>query len=381
MDVLVLSQKISDLHMDIIENALPNNCQITIITGSVLERHPYIEAPAHDPNSLVSRLKCWYQYYHFVYKWGKTHKESKYDLIFATSNPPINAALGVRLKKLYKSKFAYMNWDLYPQVIETSMKGFVSRVFSWGWHRLNNLIYPKIDQMITIGSVMADSINEPLKKKINVEIIPMFTDTKRLKPISRVDNSFCIEHRLVDKFVVLYSGKMGLGHNLEILLESSEHLRNQKDILFLFIGHGQKYSYIENWIKKKQAENVRIMPLQPEAIFPLSMASGCIGFISQEKNAAKCFMPAKTYDMMACGMPIIAYSEGTDDLSSLVKNKRIGISMSSNSPQDLASYIMKLYNDKKLYEEFSVNSRRIAIEEFDIIPVTEKYRKCFMKLL
>lgn len=378
--VLILSQKISDMHMDILKAALPDGCQVDLITGSKLERHKYTLAPEHNPQSLKSRLICWYKFYKFVMGWAK-NSNTKYDLIFATSNPPINGYLGVKLKKRLSGKFVYMNWDLYPQVIETSMSGIIPKVFSKCWHALNNKIYPQIDNMVTIGEQMGKTINEALKTKISVDIIPMFTDVKRLKPINKNENKFCVENDLCGKFVVLYSGKMGLGHNLEILLEASKCLQEYNDILFLFIGHGQKYDTVKNWIEKEKSQNVMLLPLQSEEMFPLSMASGDIGFISQEKNAAKCFMPAKTYDMMACGMAVIAYSEGTDDLSQLVNRGEFGITITENSPELLAQKIKKLYEDKAQFDRYSSNARRLAQEEFDIEPITKKYKAVFDKAL
>jgi len=378
MNVLVLNQKVSDSYMDAIKAALPLETEITLITGSKMERHPYIVAPAHNPDSLTGRLKCWLQFYRFVMKWAK-QKQGQFDLIYATSNPPINSLLGVRLKKVLKARFVYMNWDLYPQVIETSMKGMIPRIFSWLWHGMNRLVYPKIDQMVTIGEVMSKTINAPLNKKIDVDVIPMYTDVNRLHPIPKEENSFCIQHGICEKFVVLFSGKMGLGHNIEMLLESSLLLQEQRGILFLLIGHGQKYEMVEKWIAEHRPTNVKLLPLQPEDVFPLSLAAGDIGFISQEQEAAKCFMPAKTYDMMACGMALITYSEGTDDLSNLVKRKQLGIAMTSNDPKELADNILKLYRDRVLLKTYGDNSRNTALREFDIQPIVQKYRAVFQK--
>lgn len=381
MKVLVLNQKVSDSYMDVIREALPNAAEITLITGSEMERYPYIKAPAHNPDSLVGRLNCWWQFYRFVMKWAKQHKKEGYNLIYATSNPPINGFLGVRLKRVLKAKFAYMNWDLYPQVIETSMRGMIPRIFSALWHGLNRVIYPKIDQMITIGEVMSQTINEKLTKKIDVDVVPMYTDVKRLHPIPKHENTFCIQQGICDRFIVLFSGKMGLGHNIELLLEASQLLQENKEILILFIGHGQKYETVEKWIAEHQSSNVRLLPLQPEDLFPLSMAAGDIGFISQEQKAAKCFMPAKTYDMMACGMALITYSKGTDDLTKLVRSRQLGIAMTNNDPKELADNILKLYQDRDLLAKYGANSRNIAMNEFDIRPIVKKYRAVFQKMV
>lgn len=381
MKVLVLNQKVTDSYMDVIKAALPHDAEITLITGSQMERYAYVKAPAHNPDSLMGRMKCWLQFYRFVMKWAKQQKQSSYDLIYATSNPPINGLLGVRLKKVLKAKFVYMNWDLYPQVIENSMKGLIPTVFSALWHGMNRIVYPKVDQMVTIGEVMSQTINEPLKQKIDVAVVPMYTDTQRLHPIPKKDNAFCIQQGISDKFVVLFSGKMGLGHNIELLLEASQLLREEKDILFLLIGHGQKYDMVEKWIAEHQPSNVRLLPLQPEEVFPLSMAAGDIGFISQEKEAAKCFMPAKTYDMMACGMALITYSEGTDDLTNLVRSRKLGMAMTNNDPRELADNILKLYQDRELLAEYGTNSRNATMREFDIQPIVKRYGAVFQKVV
>lgn len=379
MKVLVLNQKVSDSYMDVIRDALPHDTEITLITGSEMERYSYIKAPAHNPDSLAGRLTCWWQFYRFVMKWAKRHKQEGFDLVYATSNPPVNGLLGVRLKKVLGAKFVYMNWDLYPQVIEASMDGMISRAFSTLWHGLNRVIYPKIDQMITIGEVMSQTINEKLVKKVNVDVVPMYTDVQRLHPIPKQENPFCIQQGICDRFIVLFSGKMGLGHNLELLLDASLLLQENRDVLFLFIGHGQKYEMVEKWIAEHQSPNVRLLPLQSEEIFPLSMASGDIGFISQEQAAAKCFMPAKTYDMMACGMALITYSEGTDDLTNLVRSRRLGIAMTNNDPGELADNILKLYRNRELLGEYGSNARSAAMREFDIQPIVKKYGAVFQK--
>lgn len=381
MRVLILSQKISDIHINILKEALPEGCQVDIITGSKLERYAYIEAPAHDPESLISRMKCWLMFYRFVLKWAKENKNTAYDMLFATSNPPVNGFLGVKLKKKFRSRFVYMNWDLYPQVIETSMKGMIPRIVSNCWNRLNDHIYPQVDQMMTIGKVMGKTLNKPLKHKVDVKIVPMFTDTGRLKPIPKGENPFCVKNGLCDKFIVLYSGKMGLGHNLELLLEASLLLQDYKDILFLFIGHGQKYGMVWKWIEEHQAGNVRLMPLQSEDIFPFSMACGDVGFISQEKKAAKCFMPAKTYDMMACGMALVTYSEGRDDLTTLVHQEKLGIAMTEDDPEILADNILRLYDDRVLLKKYADNARRAAVEKYDVHAVAKEYQKVFLKIM
>ena len=118
-----------------------------------------------------------------------------------------------------------MNWDLYPQAIRTSIHNPIASIACNAWSAWNNKHYPCIDQIITIGNVMASSMNDELKNKVPVKVIPIGVDTKRLKPIEKKENKFCIENGITDKFVVLYSGKMGIGHNIEMILEAADKIK------------------------------------------------------------------------------------------------------------------------------------------------------------
>ena len=90
-------------------------------------------------------------------------------------------------------------------------------------------------------------------------------------------------------------------------------------------------------------------------------------------------MPAKTYDMMACGMAIIAFSGGNDDLSRLILNYDIGITMSEHDSSLLADNIKKLYLDNKLLRKYRTNARASAVRDFDIKTIENKYREIFQK--
>lgn len=197
------------------------------------------------------------------------------------------------LKRQYKAPFVYMNWELYPQVIEYSIKNPIVKCVCNIWHKWNSRNYPKIDKMLTIGNVMAESMNEGLDSKIPIEVFPIAVDTYRLRPINKADNPFAIQHGLTDKFVVLYSGKMGMGHNIEMILQASSILSGVKDIRFVFIGEGPKYPVVRKYMTEHHAENILLLPLQSEDVFPSSMACGDIGIVSQEAKWLICLCQVK----------------------------------------------------------------------------------------
>lgn len=380
-NILIVSQVIPQWYIDTLRNALGEETHIDVITGSDVTGVNVISSPRHDARSFKSRLICWIKHFLFVKRWMKHNKYKHYDLIFAVSNPPINAYIGLALKKQFNAPFVYMNWDLYPQVIEYGVRNVVGKTISRLWHEWNNQNYHKIDRMLTIGNVMAETINNNLKRKIKIDVLPIAVDTNRLHPIEKSDNPFAVEHHLTDKFVILYSGKMGVGHNIELILAASQQLKQYSEIKFVFIGNGPKYEVVKRFMAENNSPNILLLPLQQEEMFPFSIACGDIGIVSQEASMAHLFMPSKTYSMMACGEAIIGIGSEHDDLKCLIERTNVGFNISRKDVRYLANCILKLYDNCEMLNSFKSNARRIAESEYSISVMQSRYSKLFNRLL
>ena len=106
--ILFISQALNQSYFDMVCDALGEDVMIDLITGSNIKpkrkNTKVLSSPPHNPISLKSRLICWKSHFLYVLKLVKNNKK-KYDLIFATSNPPINSYIGLLLKRKYKCPF------------------------------------------------------------------------------------------------------------------------------------------------------------------------------------------------------------------------------------------------------------------------------------
>ena len=380
--VLIISQAISQDYYHLLCEAFPEGTQIDLMTGSEISGTSVIKSPAHDPSSVKARLRCWADHYRFVTRWARKHRDRKYDLIYCVSNPPVNSYLGIKLKKIFKAKLIYMNWDLYPQMIETLMHGKASRIASVLWNRWNEHNFRKIDQIITIGEVVKESIQKRIPYDLGIRVVPISVDTDLIRPVDHGENPFIRENNLGGKFIILYSGKMGKGHNIEIILEAAKKLEDNGDLVFVFIGYGEKVPLVQKHIREGQT-NVRYFPMQPPEVFPYSIASGDIGIVSQERSSARYFMPSKTYSMMAAGEMILGICSRHDDLQRLIENTGIGITVKNNSADTLKDRILKLYhmNQTPAGKDMKNKSRKVAEECYSNQVVIGQYREIFDEYL
>lgn len=379
--ILIVSQVMPQWYIDLIISALPDNTKIDCITGSDVDKVSKIDAPKYVTNSFKTKFISWIKYCLFVLKWANKNKKNQYDLIFAVSNPPLNAFIGVKLKKIFKAPFVFMNWDIYPQSIEVVFKNPIIRFACKVWHKLNNIYYPKIDRLITIGEIMAESINKGLKRAVNITVLPIAADTDTIRPVKQQENPFIISNNLEGKFVVLYSGNMGCGHNIKIILDAAESLASNGKIQFVLIGEGQQYNSIKEHIKAHKLCNVHLFPWQPADIFPYSVACGDIAVVTEETNQSHLFMPSRTYSMMAAEEAIIGVCSEHDDLNLLISKYDIGSCVTDNSPETLRKLIEFYFENENELKAKQLRARKVAEEIYSIPVIAQGYKDIFDELI
>lgn len=379
--ILIIAQETNQLYINQLMSALGTEIEADVISGTSIfgDRIRWVKSPEHDPGGYISRLKCWFKHFIFIKSW-MSNKDLAYDLIFAVSNPPINSYIGLKLKKRFKAPFVYMNWDIYPQIIEKSISSKIVRIPCSLWRKWNTRHYPKIDCMITIGARMAKEIKNATKSKVNLSVIPLGIDQKYLKPIEKEENIFLKNNHLEKKFVILFSGKMGLGHNIELILQAAKKLSNTKEIVFVFIGNGPKYQVIEKFQKKNKLENVKLFPWQEKEIYPFSIACGDIAIVTEEKAVEGLMLPSRVFSMMSCGEAIIGICGRNDDLYGLIEDNEIGICITNDNVDELVDSITKLYEDKNLLKGMQERARYLIESKYAIERVTEKYRELFNEI-
>lgn len=375
--VLVVSQVIQKQFYDVIEQALDGIAKIEIITSSRI-REEIQKAPDYDETSIKSRFMSWVNFFCFMQKWRKNNKGKHYDLIFVSSNPPVNVWMGLRLKRDFHVPVIFTHWDIYPQVIECSFHNIFTKIICKIWHYWNNVNYRKYNLMIANGPAEAELIKKSVRGSVKIIDLPFGVNTEQLKPIRRKDNLFRINNHLNDKFVVLYSGNMGAGHNIEIILKAAAQLRRINEIVFVFIGHGIKKTLVEKYIAKYPYHNVLLFPLQPAETFTYSMSCADIAIVAQNEANSMIAYPSKAFSYMACGEALIGIGGKDGDLRRLIDTYSIGEYVEGNDATELAGKIVKLYKDKDILQKYKENSRNTAVDMMDIGIVKEKYRKLFL---
>src|SRR4030095_17036596 len=122
------------------------------------------------------------------------------------------------------------------------------------------------------------------------------------------------------------------------------------------IGDGPKWKLIESTIKEKQLKNVTLLPWQPEAVLPYSVATADVGLVSIEDDVAGLMLPSKAFTQLAAGRPLIVLCGQKNAISGIVSRFKCGVTITPKDVDRLCSTISNLVSAPAVLEELKSQS-------------------------
>lgn len=360
---IFIVQVTRQLSIDILNRFADNGAEIELVTGIVEVNYaplnPNIKVTTfnkYDNTSTFKRMYTWsvFTVLSFFYVLFNSRKK---ELIIITT-PPFVIFLGSFFYRLRKQEYHLIIWDLYPDVL---VNFGVLKQGSWvlkTWKKWNANCFKLASNVFTLGKHLANAIKVYTKK--SPIIIPNWVNSEFVKPIDKKNNSFAIQHQLTDKLVVMYSGNLGLTHNIEAIVETAEYLKDNKKIHFVIIGEGAKKAKIEKMVNAKSLSNVLLLPYQDKEVLPFSLSCADIGVVTLSEGAEMISVPSKTYYTLAAGSLILALASQESELGVLIEEYNCGRVFATPQIADVANFITELSNDDIQLNKLKENARNAS---------------------
>ncbi|WP_172807227.1 glycosyltransferase family 4 protein [Endozoicomonas ascidiicola] len=362
-------------------DAMPEGCILktghpdTLRIGSKTDKLQIQSAPAYNRKSKATRIISWL-YYAVISLWAMLRADKNTALLIV-SNPPLLGPIAWLVNGIKKTPYVVLVYDMHPDTMVSfgvlSENSPVTRL----WRKINRAVWNRAAAVYTIGPVMAEKLAaqfDPLLTPLGrVGVIPPWADTQRIKPIPKLDNSLAKELGQNGYTTVLYSGNMGISHDIDSMLEAAKLLATRQDIKFLFIGEGAKWQDACDFRDRYQLTNLDVLPFQPEEKLPYTMALGDIALVALDKGAEGLMVPSKMYYYLAAGSAVIGICHGRNDVSVTLENGDCGITVTPGQPDELARTICGLVDDPGRLDVLRKKARAVAIDFYSRVACTDLF--------
>jgi len=353
--IIVINQAVNYLTIGIVNEFAQKFEDVVLITGNVHEQgetlHKAIKVrkinkwkEEHGFSKVIVYLRAL-----FVMWFLLITKYRKYEVFFI-SVPPMAYLLNIILP----NRFSMLIWDVYPDVFKiTGMKEThpVYRI----WSKLNRISFRKSFSLFTIGDKMADLLTNYVQRE-KIVIQPIWSIFQNNNKVGRSENPFIKKHNLEKKFIVQYSGNIGLTHKVEVMIDLAEKMQQHKNILFQIIGRGPRVAILKRMVASKKLPNCQFLPFQSDDMFPFSLSAANMGIVILDELTSKGSVPSKSYNLMSYGIPSLYIAASDSELQNYADTYEHAKCFTERDLEKATDFILDLYKDKKLYEKMEKNN-------------------------
>jgi glycosyltransferase involved in cell wall biosynthesis len=272
---------------------------------------------------------------------------SKIDLIFANDLDTLPASfIAHKLKR--SSKIVYDSHELFTEAPELEGR-FVKKI----WERIEKLILPKLDHIITVN----DSIAEIFKSKYRKTIIVIrnvsekfdWSELKSKKDIGIPE----------DKELIIVQGSgLNIDRGIEEAILAMQLIDNA---ILLIVGDGDVIPNAKELVKTHQLETkVLFFGKRPYKELMQFTRHASIGLaLDKPKSLNYRFaLPNKLFDYIQANTAVIC--SNLIEIQKIVEKYKIGISIETISPEAIAETINGLLENKEKLSAYQENCKKAA---------------------
>ncbi|MBA3480281.1 MAG: glycosyltransferase family 4 protein [Pirellulales bacterium] len=280
------------------------------------------------------------------------------DCVVTETDPPFLCLLGWLLKGARRCGLVCYLQDIYPDVAVALGKlrpGVKTRVL----RRLFFAAYRRSDAVVVLSRDMRELVVEGGVSPAQVHVIANWVDTDAIYPVKE-NNRFRRANDLDGRFVVMYSGNMGLSQRLEQVLDAAELLRDRQDIVFAMVGDGAHRRNLVQAAADRKLANARFFDYQPKSELADSLSAADLHLVILRPEIKQLLMPSKLYGVLASGTPALVVADANCELAAIVAEHDLGTVVASEGAAELAEAVRRYAASRDLVERQSIVARKFA---------------------
>ena len=335
------------------------------ITMETFEGFQFVRLPtpqykdAHDRQRILN----WFRFALQTCRLDKTITE-KPDVIYCSSLTPVSFLAAEYLARKYRARLVYEVRDIWP-LTPVELGTFSARhpfIVFLQW--IEDRAYRKSDQVISnLEGAFKHMVSRGMDRKKFSWISNGFARLDH--QVSAPLNEQAMQSIPKSKFVIGYTGSIGLANALDILFQAALKLKHRTDICFVLIGDGREKIRFQRLVKENRLENVIFIDRIAKNEIPaaLELFDACLLPVNDLTLYRFGISPNKLFDYFYAAKPVIQSYSGEYDL---VTRYQAGTTVKSGDIDGLVCAILNMVRmPSSERQQMGDNGKKFVIDNHD----------------
>lgn len=290
--------------------------------------------------------------------------EKKPDVVLALTTPPMIAAGVGAVARVRRVPLVAWVQDVYPDVAVAFGMLRHEHPATAGLRAVARATHRLAARSVALSQGMAERLVDQGAAPERVAVIHNWADGQVIRPVAHADNAFRHAHALEGRFVVMYSGNLGVGHDVASLVAAARLLeQSHPSVVWMFVGEGGRLSEAKSLAAG--LSNVRFVPYQPYERLVESLSAADVHLASLKDGLEGLLVPSKLYGVLAAGRPLFYLGPGMCEISRVVRENKIGWQGRPGDAPGLAAAVARAAQDPIGTAEQGARARKLLEERYD----------------
>jgi len=286
------------------------------------------------------------------------------DLYVTQTNPLFIVPTVAVVSYLRRKPFVIIAQDLYPEALFASGLSGSGSLLGGALHRLFSLSYRRATRVVALGPFMRRRILEKGVRAHRVRTISNWA-TGDIRLVDARENPLRAEWGLADRFVVLYSGNLGVGHEFETFLRGVQRTVSAGvDVVVVFMGGGVRLPEVRALVSALGLSDwVVFKNFVPANVLPFSLGIADLAVVTLRHGFEGIIVPSKLLGYMARAIPAL-YIGPDSDIAEMIRDSVCGACCPPGDAATVADVLHRASSDRALLRRWGENGRRCYAARF-----------------
>ncbi len=282
----------------------------------------------------------------------------RFDMVVSLTTPPLVSLVGTAVKVFRGSRHFIWEQDIYPDVALNlgyiKPRGVIDRTVGW----LADTSRKHADGILSLGKCMTHRLVRRGIPATHMHLTENWSNGDQIHPLPRPGNP--------DELTLLYSGNLGLAHDVRTFALAALELKDDPRFRFIFVGSGSRREELRQFVKAYGLESVEERGYVPRDQLNEGLAVGDIGLVLQQDSCSGLVVPSKVYGIMASGRPILFVGPADATPALHIREHQCGWQVDNGDHAGLSRLLQYLADHKDEVHAAGARARQALMEHYDL---------------